>query len=453
MRSIAERVRVLGAERGAALLEAAGYGGPYALARDWRFWARPEQRAPEGNWRTWLVMAGRGFGKTRSGAEWVHEAARGNSKARIAIVGATMAEARAVMVEGASGLIATARAEDELLWAPSLNRLIWGSGATAKLFSAAAPESLRGGEHHFAWADEVGKWGADATNAWDNLMLTLRKGARPRVVATTTPRATDMVRRLVNDPHTAITRGRTADNHANLSPVFRADMEALYGGTRLGAQELDGELIEDVAGALWTRAMIEGAKEAVGSGAVGNGGSAPNTSDCLLPTASLMRIVVAVDPPASATGDACGIVACGIDADGVGHVLDDASVENASPQDWARAVSTCVARWGADKVIAEANNGGDMVRATLLAHDATLPVRLVHARHGKGARAEPVALLYEQARVRHRRPFPLLEDQLCGMTAGGYEGPGRSPDRADALVWGLTELMLKRRGEPGVRWI
>jgi len=477
--SLREQYRALEPRDAARLLNAAGLSG---FPRRWAFRARPEQLAPAGDWRTWLVMAGRGWGKTRCGAEWVLAQARAHPRCHIALTGATMAEARAVMVEGESGLLACARPADELLWAPSLDRLRWGNGSEARLFSAADPEGLRGPTHDFAWADEIGKWGGErGVAAWDNLMLTMRSGDRPRAIATTTPRPVPLIKRLLGDAQTVVTRGSTHENADNLSPAFVAEMNALYGGTRLGRQELDGELIEDVAGALWTRAMIEGCRAVRwGNGEWGGGSGARDRGlsplgDCplidergqspsgdspqwiALPTPHSplpplsTRVVVAVDPPASSTGDACGIVACGVDHSGHGYVLEDASVEGASPERWARAVAACAARWNADRVIAEANNGGAMVRSTLLTHDRNLPVKLVHASRGKGARAEPVALLYEAGRISHAGVFPELEDQLCGMTPGGYAGPGRSPDRADALVWAFNELMLSVRAEPRVR--
>jgi phage terminase large subunit-like protein len=419
-----------------------------ASLETWNAIGRRAQRPPEGDWRVWLVMAGRGFGKTRTGAEWVHTIARQFGQSRIALIGATMDEARAVMVEGASGLLATGdRAGCGGMppeWRPSLGQVKWKSGAIATLYSAENPQGLRGPEHRYAWCDELGKWGAGGTATWDNLMLGLRQGENQRVLVTTTPQPGALLKALLADPATHVTRGRTTDNY-DLPPRFVAAVTARYGGTRLGRQELDGELIEDVEGALWTRAMIERAR----------GGHLPPPASLCSATSpeggGLVRVVVAVDPPASATGDACGIVACGIDRAGHGHVIEDASVAGASPERWARAVCACAARWGADRVIAEANNGGEMVRSTLLAHDPGLPVKLVHASRGKGARAEPVALLYEAGRVTHCGAFPELEDQLCGMTPGGYFGPGRSPDRADALVWALTELMLRRQGEPRVR--
>jgi len=396
----------------------------------WWWWERPGQRVPEGDWQCWLVMAGRGFGKTRIGAEWVRAAAEADGGLRSALVGATIGDARRVMVEGESGLLAIAPERFRPLWEPSLGRLTWPTGAQAHLYAAGEPEALRGPEHHIAWCDEIAKW-ANGEETWDNLALTLRLGDRPRVVATTTPRPVALVRRLVAQPGVTITRGSTFDNRAHLAGAFVTAITTQYGGTRLGRQELDGELIGDAEDALWSRALIEGCRVR----------AAPE----------LARVVVGVDPPASAGGDACGIVAVALGRDGLGYVIEDASVVGASPERWARAVAACAARHGADRVVAEKNQGGDMVASVLWAADAGLPLRLVHASRGKSARAEPVALLYERGKVKHAGAFPALEDELCGLMAGGgYEGPGGSPDRADALVWALSELMLTKRGTPRV---
>ena len=405
-----------------------------ALLTHWPFWAQAGQRAPGGFWRTWLMLAGRGFGKTRSGAEWVREQAQaGNGDTRIALIAATIDDARAIMVEGDSGLLAIAPDGERPLWEPGRGRLIWPSGAQAAVFSAANPESLRGPQHHFAWADELTKW-AYPDESWANLQMGLRLGDDARTVATTTPRPTQLIRTLRSDAATVVTGGSTHDN-AFLARQFTLEMTRLYGGTRLGRQEIDGALIDDIEGALWTRAGIEACR--------------------VRAVPPMRRVVVGVDPPASATGDACGIVAVGLGADGAGYVLDDASVAGLSPEGWAGAVTACAQRAGADRVIAEANNGGDMVGSVLRAADAGLPVRLVHASRGKVARAEPVAALYGSGRAFHVGAFPALEDELCGLlTGGGYDGPGRSPDRADALVWAMTELMLgTRRAEPRVRVI
>ena len=413
-----------------------------ALAHDWGWLARPEQMAPDGDWRVWLMMAGRGFGKTRAGAEWVRAIAENDGRARIALVGATLGEVRSVMVEGPSGLLSIAPWWNRPAFSPALRRLIWPNGAMAILFGAAEPEALRGPQFSHGWADEIAKW-AGGEAVWDNLMMGMRLGREPRVLATTTPRPVALVRNLVARDGTdvAVTRGRTADNSANLADGFIAAMERNYGDTRLGRQELDGELIDDVEGALWSRDLLERCR-AVHVPA-GKDGAAP-----------LSRVVVAVDPPASATGDACGIVVAGIGHDGRAYVIADASVEKATPEGWARAVAAAAAAHGADRVVAEANNGGAMVESVLRAAEAALPVRLVHASRGKAARAEPVAALYEAGRVLHLGAFWQMEDQMCGLVAGGgYVGPGRSPDRADALVWALTELMLGRRGDARVRHI
>lgn len=407
------------------------------MIHDWTLNARPEQLPPPGKWRVWLMLAGRGFGKTRSGAEWVRGIAESDGTARIALVGATVQEARGVMVEGESGLLAIAPYWDRPIWHPALRRLIWKSGAQALLFGAADPDTLRGPQFTHGWADEIAKW-AYAESAWDNLMMGLRLGRHPRVIATTTPRPVPLIRRLVTQANVVVTRGRTQDNCANLATDFLTAMERDYGGTALGRQELDGELIEELRGALWTRALIERCR--MRREFLAAAGDRP-----------FDRIVVGVDPPASAHGDACGIVVVALGRDGRGHVIEDASIEGASPEGWAGAVAAAAIRHGADRVVAEANNGGAMVESVLRAAEAGLPVRLVHASRGKSARAEPVAALYERGRIAHVGTFPMLEDQLCGlMSGGGYAGPGRSPDRADALVWAMTELMLGRQGQQAI---
>ncbi|WP_181561489.1 MULTISPECIES: DNA-packaging protein [Sphingobium] len=405
------------------------------LIQAWRFRARPAQLPPPGDWFTWMIMGGRGFGKTRAGAEWVRMVAEGDPTARIALVGASLHEARAVMVEGESGLLAIATQGNEPKWFPAKRQLRWPGGACAMLYGAADPETLRGPQHSHAWADEIGKWPRGEA-AWDNLAMGLRLGNRPAIVATTTPRAVPLVRRLAADPRVVVTRGSTRDNRGALPQSFLAEMERNFRGTRLGRQELDGELLLDHEGALWTRALIETCRLA---------GLVPERAE-------LARVAVGVDPPASAGGDACGIIVAGIDQAGEAIVLEDASVEQASPQRWAQAVAHAAERWAADRIVAEANNGGEMVRTVLRGADRALPVRLVHAAQGKVARAEPIAAAYEAGRVRHARPFAMLEDQLCGLLINGrYEGPGRSPDRADALVWCLTELLLKTNPQARVR--
>ncbi len=391
-------------------------------------WAHKGQLDPGGDPLVWLLMAGRGFGKTRAGAEWVSGMARGAGEARFALVGATCDDVRRVMIEGPSGLLAVAREGERPTWSRTRGELRFASGAMAFVYSAEAAEALRGPEHHAAWCDEIGKWGRHGIAAWDNLLFGLRLGAQPRTLVTTTPLPTELVRRVrrLAKAEAALFGGRTRDN-PHLPESFVAAMLATYAGTRLGRQELDGELLEDVVGALWTRRLIERAWIA----------AAPE----------LVRVVVGVDPPASAGGDACGIVAVGLGRDRCGYVIEDATIAGASPDGWARAVAACAARHAADRVVAEKNQGGDMVTSVLRGADSELPVQLVHASRGKSVRAEPIALLYESGKIRHAGGFPELEDELCGLQAGGgYDGPGRSPDRADALVWAMTELMLGKRG-------
>lgn len=436
--SLFERLSDLPHERRDAFIARLDDVAREALLHNWQVRARPEQLPPPGAWRIWLMLAGRGFGKTRSGAEWVRAIAETDGTARIALISATPQQARSVMVEGESGVLAIAPLTERPIWHPALRRLVWRSGAQATLYGAADPESLRGPQFTHGWADEIAKW-PYAESAWDNLMMGLRIGRYPRVVATTTPRPVPLIRRLVAQQDVTVTRGRTIDNSANLAPDFVRSMQRDYGGTTLGRQELDGELIEELDGALWTRAAIEQCR--MRRDTLTRLGEPPFT-----------RVVVAVDPPASATGDACGIVVAARGTDGRGYVIDDASVAGASPERWAAETVRAAMRHGADRIIAEANNGGAMVESVLRAAEADLPVRLVHASRGKSARAEPVAALYERGRVCHAGAFPQLEDQMCGlMIGGGYAGPGRSPDRADALVWALTELMLGRRGHQAIR--
>ncbi|MFN3990999.1 MAG: DNA-packaging protein [Erythrobacter sp.] len=425
------------AEISAALDQCENNAWPY----HWGMQARGEQLPPPGDWRIWLILAGRGFGKTRAGAEWVRAIAESCPEARIALVAATLSEARAVMVEGESGIIACCAPDNRPVFEASLKRLRFPNGAQALIYSAQEPESLRGPQHSHAWCDEIGKWPLAherATRCWDNLLMGLRLGHDPRIIATTTPRAVPVVERLVKqaeDGEVALTRGSTFDNVGNLPRRFIAAITSEFAGSQLARQELDGELVADIEGALWTRALIERCRFA--------GEAAP-----------LVRVVVAVDPPASATGDECGIVVAALGEDGIGRVLADCSIAQASPAQWAAAVVAAAQMWQADRVIAEANQGGAMVESVLRAADHVLPVKLVHATRGKAARAEPVAALYAAGKVHHCGMFARLEDQLCGLLTGGtYAGPGRSPDRADALVWALTELLLRPSARPGIRTI
>ena len=403
---------------------------------DFEEWANRNQLPPsvEG-WRTWLMRAGRGFGKTRAGAEWIFRLGEAKPSARIALAGATIADARSVMVEGVSGLLAVAKLHRRRLrWEPSLNRLKWPNGSVAELFSGDNADGLRGPEHDFAWADELAKWG-EAEEAWVNLQFGLRRGPRARVLVTTTPRPISLLKQIEEGRWTVTTTGKTSDN-INLDEKTIEILTATYGGTRIGRQELDGEMLTDVEGALWTWEMIDGAR-------------VPR----IRPGEDLDRILVGVDPPAGASegSDACGIVVVGSMGESL-YVLEDASVRGLSPEGWANRVAAAAARWGTHLVVAEANNGGAMVESVLKAADLALKVRLVHASKGKSARAEPIALRFERGKALFAGKFPALEAELAGLQAGGgYEGPGRSPDRADAMVWAMTALSETRTGVPRVR--
>lgn len=414
-----------------------------ALLYEWELWARPDQLPPaqaQGGapWTTWLVLGGRGAGKTRAGAEWVRGLALGRPPfatapvSRIALVAETMADVREVMVDGVSGLLAIHPNHERPRWEAARRRLVWSNGAVAQGFSAEDPESLRGPQFEAAWLDELAKWRrADAT--FDMLQFGLRLGDQPRQMITTTPRPTPLVKRLLADPTTAVSRARTADNARLLAPGFLAAVLTRYGGTRLGRQELDGEILEDRPDALWSRARLEAAREA-----------APPP---------LARVVVAVDPPASsrAGADACGLVCAGIDKEGLVHVLADDSAAGLTPVQWASRAVALYQRFCADRIVVEVNQGGEMVRAVIAEVDGAVPVEPVRATRGKYLRAEPVAALYEQGRVRHAGAFPALEDELCDFAPEGLSN-GRSPDRLDALVWAITALALGPRAPaPRVR--
>ncbi|MGE3783623.1 MAG: DNA-packaging protein [Alphaproteobacteria bacterium] len=405
-----------------------------SFLNDWRFWARASQLPPAGEWRVWLLLAGRGFGKTRTGAELVRARVASGLARRIALVAPTAADARDVMVEGASGILTISPSDERPIYEPSKRRLSWPNGATATLFSADQPERLRGPQHDLAWCDELAAWRHPA--AWDMLMLGLRLGRDPRAVVTTTPRPTQLIKTLLADPMVAVTRGRTAENRDNLATAFLEQIVRHYEGTRLGRQELEGELIEDVPGALWSRAMIEAIRVS----------SKPE----------LRRVIVAIDPAAASgeRSDETGIVVAGADDGGCAYVLSDISGRYA-PAEWARAAITAYYSHAADRIVAEVNNGGEMVEATLRVIDPNVSFRAVRAARGKTIRAEPVAALYEQGRVRHVGAFPRLEDQLCGFVTsaqGSFDRrvAGGSPDRVDALVWAITELLVQPRAGEGV---
>lgn len=400
-----------------------------ALLYDWSFWARPNQLPPEGDWLTWLILAGRGFGKTRTGAEWVRSMVCGSTPlgkgraTRIALVAETSADARDVMVEGDSGILGVHPADFRPLYEPSKRRLTWPNGAVATLYNATEPDQLRGPQHDLAWADELAKW-QYARDTWDQLQFGMRLGDRPLVAITTTPRPIPLIREIIADARTVTTRGKTTENAGNLATSFMDQMKAKYDGTRLGRQELDGEILDDVPGALWTRAMLERA-----------------TVDQV---PEMARIVIAVDPSGTSgaddDGDEIGIVAAGRGVDGRGYVLEDLSCK-LSPDAWARRAIEAYYRHGADRLVAERNFGGAMVASVIRTADRNISYKEVTASRGKSARAEPVAALYEQGRVSHVRGLAALEDQMTLMTMQGFSGEG-SPDRVDAVVWALTEVML-----------
>ncbi|WP_363319819.1 terminase family protein [Roseovarius sp.] len=410
-----------------------------ALPYLFEFWALDHQIAPEGDWRTWVIMGGRGAGKTRAGAEWVRaqvEGARPLDKGRcqrLALVGETIDQVREVMVFGESGIMACSPPDRRPEWQATRKRLIWPNGATAQVFSAHDPEGLRGPQFDGAWVDELAKW-KKARETWDMLQFGMRSGDDPRVCVTTTPRNVGVLKELLAAPSTVVTSAPTEANRAFLAESFLDEVRARYAGTRLGRQELDGVLVDEAEDALWTGAMLEGAR--------------------VDQVPEMDRVVVAVDPPVSghSGSDECGIVVVGAITRGPvqdwrAYVLADFSISAASPARWASAAIRAMEQWGAERLVAEVNQGGDMVEQVIRQVDPLVPFRKVHASRGKVARAEPVAALYEQGRIHHLRGLSALEDQMCAMTARGYEGKG-SPDRVDALVWAISDLIL----EPAAKW-
>lgn len=397
------------------------------------FWALPHQLPPEGDWKSWVIMGGRGAGKTRAGAEWVRAQVEGASPdapgraRRVALVAETFDQGRDVMVMGDSGILACSPPDRRPVWEAGRRRLLWPNGATATVYSAHEPEALRGPQFDAAWVDELAKW-KKAEESWDMLQFALRLGEHPQQVVTTTPRNVGVLKAILRNPSTVVTHAPTDANRAYLAESFLAEVQARYAGTRLGRQELEGVLLEDVEGALWTTAMLEGCRV----------DAAP----------ALDRVVVAVDPSVTggAGSDECGIVVAGVVCEGPpqewrAYVLEDASVRG-GPVDWARAAIAAMARHGAERLVAEVNQGGDLVESVIRQLDPLVPFRALRAGRGKGLRAEPVAALYEQGRVRHLRGLGALEDQLCRMTVRGLIGRG-SPDRLDALVWAIHELMIE----------
>lgn len=409
------------------------------LVRDWEFWARDEQLPPPGDWRAWLILAGRGFGKTRAGAEWVRAQVKAGAL-YIGLIAPTAADARDIMVEGESGLLAVCSYLDKThdgrtigrpVHEPSRRRVVWKNGAVAKLFSAEEPERLRGPQHEKIWCDELCAW-RNVGRVWDIAMFGLRLGQSPQACITTTPKPLKILKDIAGYGTTVVTRGTTYDNQTHLADAFIETIKQRYEGSDLGRQEIEGEFIANREDALWSRALIEGAVKP--------------------PGCAMRRIVIAVDPPATAgkKSDACGIIAAGIGADAKCYVLDDCTVQGAKPQEWALAAVRAYHRFEADRIVAEVNMGGEMVETVLRTIDTTIPVKQVRASRGKWIRAEPVQALYVQDKVRHAARFRQLEDQMCDFGPGGLSN-GRSPDRLDALVWAVTDLMLGHTADPRIR--
>lgn len=382
---------------------------------------------PPGDWRVWLILAGRGFGKTRTGAETVREWVK--RYPLVNLMGATADDARDIMIEGESGILAICPKDERPTYVANKAQLQWPNGAKSLIFTADSPERLRGKQHMKLWADELCAWRYQ--ESWDQAMFGLRLGDAPQAIVTTTPKPTLLLRNLTKDPLTFVTRGSTFDNKANLADAFIGQILSKYEGTRLGRQEIDGEVLDDYAGALWSRGNLD--KNRVES------------------PPPLKRIVVAIDPAATATeeSDETGLVVAGVGQDGRGYVLEDRS-SRYPPDGWAREAIALYKHWGADRIVAEVNNGGDMVEATIRMVDRTVSYKSVRASRGKAIRAEPVAALYEQDKVSHvQRGLSALEDQMCQFSADfDRKAAGYSPDRVDALVWALTELMVEPSGDP-----
>lgn len=383
-----------------------------ALIHDWESWARPEQRLPPGDWQYWLIKAGRGWGKTRTGAETVREWVR--SHRYVNLIGATSDDARDIMVEGESGLLAICPKHERPTYIANKNRLNWPNGAASLIFTADRPDRLRGKQHEKLWADELAAW--RYPEAWEQATLGLRLGTNPQAIITTTPRPTKIIKELMADKNTIVTGGSTYDNRGNLAGAFFSKIIDKYKDTRLGRQELLAEVLEDNPGALWKRSNIDELR--------------------VLKSPELARLVIAIDPSATSGGDEAGIIAAGVDKDGHGYIIDDLS-RQASPDQWAREAIVAYHKHSADRIVAETNQGGEMVELTLRTIDPTIPYKGLHASRGKATRAEPIAALYEQGKVHHVGMFAALEDEMCEWTPGDA-----SPNRMDALVWALTELML-----------
>jgi phage terminase large subunit-like protein len=412
------------------------------MNRDWALGARDDQLAPVlakggGRWHTWLMLGGRGSGKTRAGAEWVRAQVEGRPlladrrSHRIALIGDTIAQVRSVMIEGVSGLMSVYPPHERPKLEVSRNQLVWSNGTIAQMFAADDPDSLRGPQFDAAWCDELCKW-RQPDLAWDTLQFALRLGRWPQCVITTTPRPIPLLKKVMEDHAAAVTRSRTADNARFLSPTFLAEMLRRYGDTLIGQQELEGEIVEERMTGLWKRSFI--------------------TESRLLARPELVRIVVAVDPPVTSTAasDTCGIIVAGLGADRRAYVIADRSVQGRDPATWAKAAVAAYHDHEADTIVVETNQGGDLLVQTFKSIDARVPVKKVYASRGKFVRAEPVSALYAEGRVAHVGEFVELERQMCDFAADGLS-QGKSPDRLDALVWAITELMLAERHQPRFR--
>lgn len=400
--------------------------------RTWACIARPQQLAPPGNWQTWLILAGRGFGKTRTGAEWIKGEVETGRGRRIALVGPTASDVRDIMIEGSSGIMslyASHRADERPLYEPSKRRITWPNGAVATAYSAEEPDRLRGPQHDTFWADELASWQRDRVEpTWDNLQFGLRLGQHPRGVVTTTPRPIPIIRQLLADHATATIRGSTFDNATNLAPSFLTKIRTKYEGTRLGRQEIHAEVLDDNPGALWKLSQIDALRVS----------RAP----------ALKRVVVSIDPAVTATEDSdeTGIIVAGIGVcfckghrEDHGFVMKDGS-GIFTPEQWAKAAASDYHQFEADRTIGEVNNGGDLVESNVRTlGDSAISFRQVRASRGKAVRAEPISSLYEQGKVHHVGGFPKLEDEMTQWNPLSGE---RSPSRMDAMVWALTDLML-----------
>ncbi|MEE9272453.1 MAG: terminase family protein [Robiginitomaculum sp.] len=399
---------------------------------NWDDIARDDQKPPQGDWHIWLLLGGRGAGKTRAGAEWIRKQVKAGAR-RIALIGPSYNEVREVMILGESGLLNIGQENERPVYFSSRKRLEWENGAVGQIYSAEDPDGLRGPQFECAWADEFCAW-SYPENTLANLRFCLRLGEKPRIVMTTTPKPIPALKKLIDEKGVILSRASTMDNRKNLSPAFMSAILDTYAGTSLGRQELNGEIIEDVGGRLWSRAILDTA--------------------LVNEYPKLDKIIVAIDPPITSgpKADACGIIVAGC----VGHgpkkrvyILQDGTAQGLKPTQWAKRSHDLLEEWGAEYILAEGNQGGEMIKSIFLAIDQNVRVETVFASKSKVARASPVFSLYEKEKVKHVGGFPDLEDELCLM---GAEIPGKkSPDRADALVWAVTQLALQKHAEPRIR--